>query len=67
MDRKVTIEMSWMDAVSVKAILSTRLCEYTRINHDYVTRGEDVPNWLKNESEELLRIVQILEKAVISR
>ena len=67
MDRKVTIEMSWMDAVNAKAILTTRLSEYARVKNDYVTRGEDVPNGLERESEELLRIVQILHDAVISQ
>ena len=67
MNRTVTIEMSWMDAVSAKAVLTTRLSEYARLKNDYVTRGEDVPNWLERESEELLRIVQILHEAVISQ
>ena len=67
MEEKVTIEMSWMDAVSVKAILTTRLSTYDRMKYDYVTRGEDVPNWLERESETLLRIVQILHEAVISQ
>ena len=67
MDRKVTIEMSWMDAVNAKAILTTRLDTYARMKHDYVTRGEDVPIWLERESEELLRIVQILHEAVTSQ
>ena len=65
--KEVTIEMSWMDAVSTKAILTTRLSEYARVKHDYMTRGEVVPNWLESESEELLRIVQILQEAVISQ
>lgn len=65
--KKVTIKMSWMDAVSAKAILTTRLSEYARLKNDYVNRGEDVPNWLDRESEELLRIVQILHEAVISQ
>ena len=67
MNRTVTSEMSWMDAVSAKAVLTTRLSEYARLKNDYVTRGEDVPNWLERESEELLRIVQILHEAVISQ
>ena len=67
MEEKVTIEMSWMDAVSVKAILTTRLSTYDRMKYDYVTRGEDVPNWLERESETLLRIVQILHEAVTSQ
>ena len=67
MDRTVTIKMSWMDAVNAKAILTTRLSEYDRVKHDCVTRGEDVPNWLERESEELLRIIQILQEAVISQ
>ena len=67
MNRTVTIEMSWMDAVNAKAILTTRLSEYARLKNDYVTRGEDVPNWLDRKSEELLRIISILQEAVISQ
>lgn len=67
MDRTVTIKMSWMDAVNAKAILTTRISEYARMKNDYASRGEDVPNWLERESEELLRIVQILHEAVISQ
>ena len=67
MNRTVTIEMSWMDAVNAKAILTIRLSEYARIKNDYETRGENVPNWLERESEELLRIVEILQEAVISQ
>lgn len=67
MNRTVTIEMSWMDAVNAKAILTTRLSEYARVKNDYEARGEDVPNWLERESEELLRIVQILHEAVTSQ
>lgn len=67
MNRTVTIEMSWMDAVSAKAILTTRLSEYARLKNDYVTRGEDVPNWLERETEELLRIVQIMREAIVTQ
>ncbi len=64
---EVTIKMSWLDAVRVKAILSTRLIQFTRMKNDYVTRGEDVPYWLEDERNELLRIKQILHEAVVTQ
>ena len=64
MDRKVTIELSLTDALTANSFLSTELREYASVEHNYMVRGKDVPNWMERESEALRRITQIMHEAI---
>ena len=61
---KVTIEMEWMDALYVKAILSSarrKDLEMTKIlEHD----GDPVPEWLFQEIDRLSRVIDVFEKEI---
>ena len=64
MGRTITIKMSVTDALAANSILSAELRDDKQFKNNYLARGEDAPNWIEREIEELGRVVQILNEAI---
>lgn len=63
---KVTIEMEWMDAVTLEAMLDVRHEQNAKMKKNFQNVGEPVPLWLTEDIKRTTRMIDIVHKAVNS-
>lgn len=64
--RKVTIELEWMDAVTLESMLDVRHEKNAKMKKLFQNAGDPVPLWLTEDIKKTTRILDIVKKAVHS-